>query len=720
MRLATGDSQEKGEPQSNSQLLLGFRRIKDLLARHIPSKSLMLSDGLIRRSPSMQRHKRQAPPAAAAAGPAATTAAATPPSSTIAAANPAATSKPVSNSAAPVSTSKAAVSVAASTNPVSASAPASVSHSTPLGSSTVAVSKSTSASVVVSSAPGGSSVIIVVTPSASSTPVAVSTPAASTPTIAAPTSNAAPTTQAEISSSYTYTTTNAAGQTYTVTGLVSGATGAANGNATGSSSFFQNKGAVAAIFVIAGLAGTAILLVGMIVLVRRRRAKQLEKEAALTAADAARTTRKPPSEYDEDDMGPAMSEPEMTQRNIGGGAGYGGPAAATGYGTATYGYGNTYGNTAASGAGAPGGRGAYGERPYDNGRNAGYGGAAAVVGAAVGAGATRGTRERGRGNSPPPNDYYSSAPYNAGNANAGYPPQPMPAYSRSSHGDKDDQGGYGGNGQDEFEDYAGATGLDASYGSKQQKQPSQQQYGQSQGRGGYPDAYAGAGAPRNVQNTQRSTREQDQYEAYGGLYEDDDQQFPSPLSDSQVNPTPQPQQGGRVPIQKQNVYVPPASTAPIAVGGGGRPGPNPSGNYGNDSYAGRAPAPSARRDKGDSTLSDKSYYGHDNLAAPAAQRLSALSEASNYTVDQPSYQQGQGQAPRQQESTGYGSTAYGRELTPQARGGGGNQNQNQRLSAASASIYDDGASAMSFYSDEEDPRVTAGLGPKRSLRIANE
>lgn len=233
-----------------------------------------------------------------------------------------------------------------------------------------------------------------------------------------------------------YTTTNSNGQIYTVTNLVSGSspTGAAQGSSNGhsTSGFFANKGAVAATFIVVGLAGTALVLVGVLALIRRHRAKQFERDVAMTAAHAARTTRKPPSEYDdyEDDMAryPAVTAPEMTQRNVGPAAGYGGGG---GYGQAAAGV-------------------------------AGFGAAAALAGAPAPPPVMRET-------SPPPNDYYNTMPYGSGGGNASsYPPQPQPAFS-SSHG------------HDAYDEYAAAYGPSGGYGdASYNHQPAPtQQYGQA-------------------------------------------------------------------------------------------------------------------------------------------------------------------------------------------------------------------------------------------------
>ncbi|KAG8861705.1 hypothetical protein FRB96_002663 [Tulasnella sp. 330] len=643
-----------------------------------------------------------------------------------------------------------------------ATASAPVSQSTAPKPSASVVASNPSVSAAASATPSSA---LPVTPSQSSAlPTSASTPpttSALVPTTA-PTTTAlgtsiTPTTQPIPVAHYTsYTTTDAAGQTYTVTGLISTATGAdgASGNSTSSTSFFQNKGAVAAIFVIAGLAGTALFLVGLIVLVRRHRARQFEKEAALTAADAAMTTKRPPSEYDEDDMAraPALGTPEMIQKNVGG-----------------VGAGSGYGNAYTGAYGAPGGRSAYGENPFDNGRNIGYG-PSTVAAAVVGAGAARTTRQRERGNSPPPTDYYNNAPYATGNANSGYPPQPIPAYSHSSHGGRDDSTAY--SGKDELDEYAGGARWEAPYSQPPLPQQHQQQYGQAQSRG------VVAGAGRNGPST--SPGEMGEYASYGTLYEDDEQQYPSPASERLVESTSPPKRGGPVPITKQNMYTPPAP----AAAAGGRPAHNsmmseasqytdyetspvppmpalPATRGGGQNLAPKSygatlqpvqRALSARRRKGDSDMSDMSYYGNDNFSTAAGpQRVSVISEASSYgTVNQQSYQnprQGPGQQHQQtyvssptpppiryggqgggggdsavsQESSGYGSynlSAYGRDLTPRPSRNGGQLDH--RRSAASGSVYDDGASAMSYYSDEEDPRITAGLGPKRSLRIANE
>lgn len=165
------------------------------------------------------------------------------------------------------------------------------------------------------------------------------------------------------------------GQVWTVTNVVSGSspTGGVHGSDTASSGFFANKGAVAATFIIVGLAGTALVLVTIMQIMKRKRRRQFEREVAM----AARNTRKPPS-FDEDDG----AYPQMSQ------------AATTPFASSS---GKGRGNV------DPG---------------AGYG-------------ATAPPPPQHIDDAPASSDYYNATPYNA---SGGYPPQPVPVYSSSSHG----------------------------------------------------------------------------------------------------------------------------------------------------------------------------------------------------------------------------------------------------------------------------------------------
>lgn len=79
-----------------------------------------------------------------------------------------------------------------------------------------------------------------------------------------------------------------------------------------SHSFFQNKGAVAGVFLIVGIAGAAILLFFFFTYRRRRRQMQQEHEAAIAASSGPQS--RVPFEDDDDDE-PTNNSHGMIQRN---------------------------------------------------------------------------------------------------------------------------------------------------------------------------------------------------------------------------------------------------------------------------------------------------------------------------------------------------------------------------------------------------------------------
>jgi hypothetical protein len=79
-----------------------------------------------------------------------------------------------------------------------------------------------------------------------------------------------------------------------------------------SHSFFQNKGAVAGVFLIVGIAGAAILLFFFFTYRRRRQLKQQERDAAIAASLGPQS--RVPFEDDDDDE-PTTNSHGMTQQN---------------------------------------------------------------------------------------------------------------------------------------------------------------------------------------------------------------------------------------------------------------------------------------------------------------------------------------------------------------------------------------------------------------------
>lgn len=101
------------------------------------------------------------------------------------------------------------------------------------------------------------------------------------------------------------TSTNAAGQVYTVTQIVHNPTsGASSSSSTkGGSSFLSNSGAVAGTFVALGLLATGGVLAFVFFMLKRRRRQRLDRDVA-AAAYAAHHSR---DAFDDDDEKPAMN-----------------------------------------------------------------------------------------------------------------------------------------------------------------------------------------------------------------------------------------------------------------------------------------------------------------------------------------------------------------------------------------------------------------------------
>lgn len=80
----------------------------------------------------------------------------------------------------------------------------------------------------------------------------------------------------------TYTSTSN-GVPLTITAVVSQATTLNTDDGGSTSPFFKNKGAVAGVFIVVGIAGAAIILFGVFTFLRRRKMNRLTREAAIAA-----------------------------------------------------------------------------------------------------------------------------------------------------------------------------------------------------------------------------------------------------------------------------------------------------------------------------------------------------------------------------------------------------------------------------------------------------
>ncbi|KAI9063116.1 hypothetical protein FKP32DRAFT_1551854, partial [Trametes sanguinea] len=110
----------------------------------------------------------------------------------------------------------------------------------------------------------------------------------------------------------TLTSTNSDGSPSYVTIVVGNPTPIANNdNATQTSEFFRNKGAVAGVFLIVGLAAASIVLFIFFYIRRRRRTQRLEHDAAVASTLAAAGFNRRPLDGDDDE---SESKVGMTQR----------------------------------------------------------------------------------------------------------------------------------------------------------------------------------------------------------------------------------------------------------------------------------------------------------------------------------------------------------------------------------------------------------------------
>lgn len=135
--------------------------------------------------------------------------------------------------------------------------------------------------------------------------------------------------------------TTSGGQVFTVTAIVGNPTGAASA-ATVKKPFFQNTGAVVGVFVVVGIAATALAVLIVTMFLRRRRAKRFDRDVQEAAREAAQTQ----APIDDDDYThgsynthASSNQPMSTERPTGYGvAGYGGASSWDPYGRAPGGY----------------------------------------------------------------------------------------------------------------------------------------------------------------------------------------------------------------------------------------------------------------------------------------------------------------------------------------------------------------------------------------------
>ncbi|KAI6027184.1 hypothetical protein EDC04DRAFT_2718160 [Pisolithus marmoratus] len=97
--------------------------------------------------------------------------------------------------------------------------------------------------------------------------------------------------------------TTSGGSVYTVVVTSTTTPTSASSNSSGSTSFWDNTGAVVGVFTVVGLIGLALLILIITTAIRRRRAIKFDKEIAAAAADAAATTRFPFDDYSDPNGG---------------------------------------------------------------------------------------------------------------------------------------------------------------------------------------------------------------------------------------------------------------------------------------------------------------------------------------------------------------------------------------------------------------------------------
>lgn len=148
----------------------------------------------------------------------------------------------------------------------SSSSPTSATSSTSNGSTSTGTSTGTTASTTTSS-PSQSTSTFVIPVTATTSPVETTSGGSVFTVVVTPTSTSSPS--------------------------------SSNSDSSGSTSFWNNTGAVVGVFTVVGLVGLALLILIITTAIRRRRAAKFDKEIAAAAADAAATTRFPFDDYSE-------------------------------------------------------------------------------------------------------------------------------------------------------------------------------------------------------------------------------------------------------------------------------------------------------------------------------------------------------------------------------------------------------------------------------------
>ncbi|KAI9444783.1 hypothetical protein H4582DRAFT_1796689, partial [Lactarius indigo] len=203
--------------------------------------------------------------------------------------------QPSSSTATSPSSSPSSSPSPTSTPTPSSSSPSSSSPS----SSPSSTPPTTTTSIVPSSSPASSSSIPQPTSTTSSIdPTTSSRPSRQTTSFAPP----------QITSTFTSTLSN--GGIVTFTEVVANPTLSPNKGSSSSSQFFHNKGAVAGVFLIVGLAAASICLWIFFFVRRRRRRRRIDHETAVSASLAAAGYNRAPID-DEEDFGPG---PGMRER----------------------------------------------------------------------------------------------------------------------------------------------------------------------------------------------------------------------------------------------------------------------------------------------------------------------------------------------------------------------------------------------------------------------
>ncbi|KAI9460603.1 hypothetical protein BJY52DRAFT_1262693 [Lactarius psammicola] len=230
---------------------------------------------------------------------------ATPPSSSPDSSTPTPTPTPSPSTSSPSpSSSPSSTPLATTTSEVPSSSPSS-SSSTPQPTSTTSSVDSTSSSTPSSSSSTTTDSTSSTSPSDTPTTTFSSTVFIQTTNNLGQTTSFAP---PQITSTFTSTLSN--GGVVTFTEVVANPTLSPNRGSNSSSQFFHNKGAVAGVFLIVGLAAASICLWIFFFIRRRRRRRRIDHDTAVSASLAAAGYNRAPID-DEEDFGPG---PGMRQR----------------------------------------------------------------------------------------------------------------------------------------------------------------------------------------------------------------------------------------------------------------------------------------------------------------------------------------------------------------------------------------------------------------------